>query len=206
MFGKKTLKEIPPEKAGILIEKGLKAAKLSGEEKTWLAENINEVYAGQNFLASPPEPTPAELVKKVLNRFYPRQDDKKESGFWVRIKEKALELVESIPEWKVGSPAFAYRDTGQRISFYKAAGKCTVHLEIVKKENRVADINVRVIDEIGRIPTVFEAALYQQDRCVETINSLNNGFISLAGLGTGDYTLKLSDEKGAFSTISIKLD
>ncbi|MGA1867211.1 MAG: hypothetical protein ACMUJM_01565 [bacterium] len=65
---------IPPEKMGILSEKGLAAAKLTEEEKHYLLYGgLEELYDIWQFKKSTIPPLEAKAVDTIMNKFYRKQ-------------------------------------------------------------------------------------------------------------------------------------
>jgi len=193
---------ILPEKMAILAEKGLKAAKLTKEEKQYLLSGgLKELYDIWDFKKQSPPPLESEAVDEIMNKFFQKQPK-----LWIRFSEKIIEIVKQPIGLYIGSPAFAHRGTGtESISFYKKAGKLTAHLEIVRRDERLADIHIRLTDDSGIELTSFEVALFEGERCVETVSTIKSNTITLSAIKIGDYMLKVSDSKGELTSIFIRI-
>lgn len=194
---------IPPEKMAILAEKGLKAAKLTKEEKEYLLRGgLKELYDLWDFKKKAISPFEAETLDAVMNKFFSERPK-----LWIRIREKIMEMVEPPAGLLVGSPAFAHRESGAgSISFRKKVEKRTVHLEVVRRDERHADIHIRLTDDSGKDLFPFEIALFKGERCIETLSTTKDHTLSLSAIETGDYSLRVSDSNGEITSISIKME
>jgi hypothetical protein len=192
---------ISPEKMAILAEKGIKAAKLTKEEKQYLLNGLKEIYDIWDFKKQSLPPLESEAVDEIMNKFFQKQPK-----LWIRFSEKIIEIVKQPTGLYIESSAFAHRGIGtESISFYKKAGKLTVHLEIVRRDERLADIHIRLTDDSGIELTSFEVALFKGERCVETVSTIKSNTISLSAIKIGDYMLKVSDSKGELTSIFIRI-
>ena len=107
---------ISPEKMAILAEKGLKAAKLTKEEKQYLLSGgLKELYDIWDFNKQSLPPLKSEAVDEIMNKFF-----KKQTKLWIRFSEKIIEIVKQPTGLYIGSPAFAHRGIGtESISFIR---------------------------------------------------------------------------------------
>jgi len=194
---------IPPEKMAILAEKGLKAAKLAKEEKEYLLRGgLKELYDLWDFTKQSVPPIEAETLDALMSKF-----SSERPKLWIRIREKIMEMVEPPAGLIMGSPAFAHRESGARsISFRKKVEKRTVHLEIVRRDERHADIHIRLTDDSGNDLFPFEIALFKGERCIETLSTTKGHTLSLSAIEIGDYSLRVSDSKVEITSISIKME
>ena len=118
-----------------------------------------------------------------------------------------IETTRSFVDWKAGSPAFTYRGSAENcVSFYKEVGKLTVHLEILQREDRLADINVRLTDETRRDRSSFEVELFKDQRCIETVNTTKDSIALFSAIAIDNYKLKISDRKGEITSFSIRME
>lgn len=194
---------ISPEKVAILAERGMKAAKLTKEEKHYLLNGgLKEIYDIWDFEEQNIPPLETETVEAIMKRFFSKQPN-----LWIRISRKIIEMVEPPKDWSVGSPAFAHRGKKDKsISFHKKAGKLTVHLEIVQRDERLADMHVRLTNNSGKDLSSFEVELLKGERCVETVSTSKNNTVSFSSIEIGDYIILISDSKGEISSISLKIE
>lgn len=209
MSGQRESKPIPPEKMARIAEKGLKAVRLGAAEKEYLAgEGLEEYYALRDSLKEPAPSLSSGEVDDVMLRFFPADESPERSALVCRIREKALELVENCAGWQQGSPAFATRGPSEegRVRLCKEAGKLTVHLEIVRRGERLVDVNVRLTDTSGRDTSSFEVELLKDTRSLETVGSAGGATASLSRIAVGDYRMRISDRKGEITSLSIRLE
>ena len=193
--------EISPERMAVLAEQGLKAAKLTKEEKQYLLNGgLRELYDIYDFSKQTIPPLESEVVNAIMNRVFGEK-------LWIRITKKIIEKI-SLPEgWYTGSPAFAHRGMkAKNISFHKKVEKLIVHLEIVQNDGRLAEIHVRLTDNEGNYLSSIEAELFKGGRCIETISTLKNNTITFSSLEMDDYILRISDSKDEITSIAIKIE
>jgi hypothetical protein len=194
---------IPPEKMAILAEKGLKAAKLTKEEKEFLLRGgLNELYDIWDFTKKTVPALDAKTVDAIMNRFFSERPKLR-----IRIRKKIMEMVEPPAGLFLGSPAFAHRESGTKgLSFRRKVDKRTVHLELVRRDERHADIHVRLTDDSGKDLSSFDIALFKGERCIEILSTTKSHTLSLSAVEMGDYSLRVSDTKGEITSISIKME
>jgi hypothetical protein len=195
--------EISPERMAILAEQGLKAVKLTAEEKQYLLNGgLKELYDIYDFAEKTIPPLESEAIDEIMDKFFGEH-----SKLWIRITRKIIEMV-SLPEgWYMGSPAFAHRGIkAKNISFHKKAGNLVVHLEIVQSDGRFADIHVRLTDNKSKYVSSIEAELFKGERCIETVSTLKNNTITFSSLEMDDYILRISDPKDEITSIAIKIE
>lgn len=201
---------ISTEKMAILAEKGLKAAKLTKEEKQYLLRGgLKELYNIRDFTEQTIPPLESEAVEAIMNRFFPEQPIEQpiQPILWIRMSQKIIEIVMLPDDWDTGSPAFAHRGKeGKSISFHKNVGKITVHLKILRGDERLADIHARLTDNGGKSLSSFEAEIFKGGKCIETVSNVKHNMITFFSLEMGDYVLRISDLKGEITSIAIKLE
>jgi len=194
---------ISPEKTAILAEQGLKAAKLTKEEKQYLLSGgLKELYAIWDFKEQTIPPLESKTVEAIMKKFFSKQPK-----LWIRISHKIIEMIEPPEGWYRGSTAFAHRGKEiKSISFYKKVGKLTAHLEIVRGDVGLADIHVRLTDNSGKDLSSFEVELLKGVRCMETISTSKNYAVSLSAIEIGDYIIRISDLKGEITSIPLRME
>jgi len=195
--------EISPERMAILAEQGLKAVKLTKEEKQYLLNGgLKELYDIYDFAEKTIPPLESEAVNAIMNRFFCEHPK-----LWIRITKKIIDKVSLPEDWYMGSPAFAHRGMkAKNISFHKKVEKLIVHLEIVQNDGRLAEIHVRLTDNEGNYLSSIEAELFKGGRCIETISTLKNNTITFSSLEMDDYILRISDSKDEITSIAIKIE
>lgn len=198
---KKTV--IPPEKMAVLSERGLKAARLTKEEKRYLLDGgLKELYDIWEFKKQTISSLESEAIDMIINKFFCKQP-----RLWVRITRKIIEMVKPPVGLDLGSPVFVHRGKGdKRISFHKKAGNLIVHLEIVQTDKMLADINVCLTDDSGNSISPFEVELFKGERCIETVYATKSTIVSLFAIEAGDYFLQLSDSNGEITLLIITIE
>lgn len=208
-YSEKSIKEIDSEKIALIAEKGMKAAKLSKKEKLLLNFHLNEFYCIKKFLNKDIMPLEEDEVEKFMQKFSFTKEICQDSlsNLWLRLKEKSICLVQLPNGWNTWSPQFAHRSSdNDSVSFYKKIGFITVHLEIIRKQSRLADINVTICDDSNKEPAIFEVSLFKGERCMETAGIVKNKKVSLSSIRVGSYELRISDSKGELTSISVKME
>ena len=201
---KKDKKEgISPEKLAILAERGLKAAKLTKEEKQYLLRaGLGEFYDVCVFTEQNIPPLASEAVEGIVEKFLSKQPK-----LWIRIGRKIIEIVGLPKDWNMGSPAFAHRgEEAKDITFHKKAGKLTLHLKIMQRDERLADIHVLLTDDSGKDLSSFEVELLKGERCIETVSTSKNNAASLSAIELGDYLIRISDSKGEITSLPLRME
>lgn len=208
---KKNKQEISANTIAIWAEKGIKVDELNEEEKDYLAHGgLDEVYTIRDNIRQPMPALEHEAIDKLMKNIFPEPEAEQEASLnqlWVIFREKTLEIFEEFSGWNFGSPAFAYRgDEKKQISYYKEIGKITVHLEILKKEDRLADLSICLTDDSSREKSSFELELFRGKRCLETIKTETGNIATLSSIEVGDYQLRLSDTKGEITSLAIRME
>jgi hypothetical protein len=213
MMLKKSKKEteIPAEKAARIAEKGLKSVRLSKSEKSALARSgLKEIYSIQEGLNGPIPKLDERLMDKIMEKHFPRTQiisTESPMDIILRLTENTIAVIRNAIDWNPLSPAFAVRGAESGgISFYKEAGKLTIHLEVIKTDNRRVSLNVRVTDETKRDRTSFEATLFKGDRCIESMSVTESPVISFSNITLDNYLLKVSDKKGEITSVVIRME
>lgn len=202
--------EIPGEKIARIAEKGLRSVRLSKAEKLELARcGMDEVFAVKEGMREPAPQLDDRLLEKVMERFFPLTEKISASSpvaILLQMTRNTIRVIERAIDWNPCSPAFAVRgpESGG-VSFFKEAGKLTVHLEVVKTDNRRVCLNVRVTDETKRDRTSFEASLFKGERCIESMSVTESPVASFTNIVLDDYLLKVSDKKGEITSVVIRM-
>lgn len=199
--------EIPPIKLVLLAEKGLKAARLSKKQKKYLLEKgFEEIYALSELEKETIPPVNPELIQTLLQKHFPIKAITP-NELYIKFRENVIESIKELSGWNQPSPAFAYRGSGDgNISFYKEIGKLIVHIEIVRRTDRQADIKVKLTDDTHRERTSFEVELLQEKRCLEIITVPPGGLATLSSIEIGNYLLRIADTKGEIISLSIRME
>ncbi len=208
---KKKLTVISAEKMAILAEKGLHKARLTKAEKVALAEGaLDELYVIKESIKTPTSPLDRQIIDNIMATFFPPIGKSTNNAFMmdisVKMNQTPMKVVKNAIDWMSGSPAFAQRgEDPDKISVYKEAGKFTVHIEICKSCDRRSSISVILTDKAKR-KTSFEATLFQNGMCVESIHVTKNSFASFSGILPGAYSLRVSTKKGEILSVNIGLE
>ena len=214
MRGNSTINEplLSEEQIAIIAEKGIENARLSRREKEYLVANMGEAYDALEFIRAPePAPLPSSDIDALMSRFFAEkisQEPVRRSGLdiWVAFKENFIETIESGIGWLGASPAFATRAVDTKaVSFHKNVGKFSVHLEIMRRDERLADINVKVTDTRDHRPCPFDAELYRDNRCVEMVTAMDSAQACFSSVDVSDYVLKVSDRNNEITSISLRM-
>lgn len=211
MSQKKRQTVISAEKMALLVEKGFHKARLSHTEKISLAEGgLDEFYNIKGRIKTPTPPLDRQVIDTIMATFFP-PTDKRDYSFVmmdisVKMNQTPVKVVKSAINWIPGSPAFAQRGIdSDKISFYKEAGKFTVHLEISRDCDRRSSISVILADKTKRKHS-FEATLFQNGMHTESIYVAKNSFASFSGVLPGAYSLRISTKKGETLSVNIGLE
>ena len=81
-----------------------------------------------------------------------------------------------------------------------------MHLEVIRRDQRLADLRISLTDDTGRERTSFEVELHKSGACVESVNVKSNTIVSLSAIEHGDYALRLSDSKGELTLLHIRIE
>jgi hypothetical protein len=207
---------LPAEKMAILAEQGLEAAKLTREEKQYLLRGgLTELYDVWEFTEQNIPPLESEAVEGILEGFSSLISIKPK--LWIRFIQGIIEIVELAQGWNQASLAFAHRgEETKDISFYKEAGKLTVHLQIVPRDGMLADIHLRLTDSSvrprdssGKDSSSFEVELLKGEkgeRCIETASTSRGNAASFSSIEIGDYIIRISDSKGEIISIPLRME
>lgn len=208
---KKKIAEIPAEKMGLLAEKGLNKARLSRDELLTLAKRgLAELYNIKEYIKTPTTPLDPQIIKNVMAAYFPETENNVPKNTVIDISilltNTVLKVIKNSFDWQPDSPVFAQRgDESDSISFFKDTGKFTVHIEISKGSEMRPYINVRLTDKSNLEHSSFEATLFQNCQCVESIHVTKNPVASFSSVVGGDYVLKVSDRKGEIVSVNIAL-
>lgn len=209
---KKNVTEISVEKMALLAEQGLKKARLTRDEKLALVENgLDEFYNIRACIRTPTPPADPKLIEKVMTSLFP----KKETGasgpslidISILLTSATLEVIRHVFDWQLESPAFAQRgDDPGAVSFFREAGKYTVHFQIVKDDQKRASINVRLTGKLYQELSTFEVSLFQNDQCIESVHVTRNPVASFASIVPGDYVVKVSSKKNEILSVAVRIE
>jgi len=102
---------------------------------------------------------------------------------------------------------FAQRgETSGSVSFSRETAKGSAHIEINHEGEQRFSLTVKLTDSAGREQESFEAALYRNDRCIETLHVARNTVASFHGLVPDAYSLKVSNKKGELFSVPVRLE
>jgi len=194
---KKKTTVIPAEKMALLAEKGFRKARLSRAEKIALAEQgLAEFYTIKEGITTAIPPSDPQLVEEAMAIYSSTTDNSVPlpslMDISVQLTRTAIKLIQNASNWQPESPAFAQRGgNDDRVSFYKDAGKFTVHFEITKGNDLRSCITVKLTANSNREQLSFDAALFQNNKCIESVHVLKNHNASFSSVATGDYSVKV---------------
>jgi hypothetical protein len=199
---------LSPEQVALLAEKGLKAVPLSRQQKKHLIEHqMDEVYAALEFEQANIPWLDSETIETLVDPYSHSQPSPSLVDIWVKLGTQIIETIHKAETWQLGSPAFAVRaNSTDTVSFHKKLGKMTIHLEIVRRDESLADINVKLIDNTGNNSYSFDVELIKENRCVETINTTHNNLVSFLAVAIDDYILRVSDAKKEIASLSLRME
>lgn len=209
--GKKKEVILSAEKMALLAENGLNKARLSRAEKIALAEDgLDELYTIKESLKTPVSPIDPQLVEKIMNAYFP---SKVNSTLMPTVKEISVQLsrstinvVKNFIDWQIDSPLFAKRgDEPENISFFKSLGNFTIHFEITKDSEQRSCITVILTDSLNKKHS-FEAALFQNEQCIESIHVNKKSAASFSGVLLGDYSLRVFHNEAQIVAVNIRLE
>lgn len=198
---------ITPEKIASISERGMNAVHLSLEEKEYLLnQGLDELYAAWDFEKEEIPCLDAKTVSLLMKQFAPSQTHNQIPDLWIKLGHHAIETLQHSFDWMPGSAAFAFRETNtSTISFHRKVGKLTIHMEIVRRDERLADINVKVTDNSETKTHAFDAELLKGDQCVETIHTTKDTTASFYAVEIADYILRISDAKNEIASIALRM-
>lgn len=208
---KKKLTAISAEKMAILAEKGLHKARLSNAEKIALAEGaLDEFYNIKESIKTPASPIDRKTIDNIMATFFPpigkSADNAVMMDISVEMNQTPMRVLKNSIGWLPASPVFAQRgEDPDKISFYREVGKFTAHLEISKGCDRQSCVSVTLTEKSKR-KTSFEATLFQNGICVESVHVTKNSFASFSGILPGAYSLSISTKKGEILSVNIRLE
>lgn len=203
--------EIPAEKMALLAEKGLHKARLSHAEKMLLAENgLSEFYSIKESIKTPVPSIDQQTVENLIALYF-LSSAKKEPGpavmdVSVRMADQGLKVLSNAGGWFLHSPVFAQRgNESDSISFFKEAGKYTIHMGIVGAKQQRFNITV-ILTGKSKKGFSFEVTLFQNGRCIESIHLVKNSEASFSSVLPGNYSLKISEKKSEILSTNIGLE
>jgi hypothetical protein len=204
-------KSITDETIAIIAEKGLRAARLNSvQTKELFNSRLPEVYALWDMAKEPVKPLEKNVVDRLMDRFFPEVAvvGAEIPSLVVRLRDVAAELIGTVSGWNIGSPVFVCRAgaESQRVMLHREIGRVTVHIEVVSRAARLADIRLCLTDESNRDATSFEVELLQNGRCIEASSGRINKTVLFRRVETGEYLLRLSDEKGEITSLRIGME
>ncbi len=199
---------LSPEQIALCAERGLKAIPLSREQKKHLIDHqMDEVYAAWEFEKATIPVLDAETIETIIDTHVHSQPLVSPVDIWVKLGEYIVETIHKAVSWQAESPAFAMRTTtSDSVSFYKKLGKMTIHLEIVRRDESLADINVKLTDNTGNNSYTFDVELIKENRCIETINTTRNNLVSFLAVAIDDYMLRVSDANKEIASLSLRME
>ena len=195
------------ERISEIADKGICGARLSSEEKEMLlVEGLDEVYSVSKAIQEKVAPLSTGDITAILGKYFP-QSEQKPDTLAFRIGTAALELLSSLEGWIPNSPAFAVRATNtDSVSFYKELGKISVHIELIKRSDRNADLNFKIKDESEREETSYSVELLSGSRCIEAVSAPKTETVSIKSLKSGEYELRIGDSKGTITALTLRVE
>ena len=215
IFNLKKNKIISPEKIVVMAEKGYNITDLSKNEKEYLIkggfEEIDEIKSFEHKKSSNES---SDKIEKLLDQFFPKLPPRPIIyEIHVKFHKTMIGLISICTKSSPQSPAFEHRapesDIGQpsdSVSFSKNIKNHVVHVEIVSKGEKTADINVRLTDKSGNYVSAFEVELLKNEMCVLSASTENSNEICLYSVECGKYILSLLDSKNHLISIPIHLE
>jgi hypothetical protein len=209
---KKAKSELTPEMIGKLAEKGIKSLMLSRKQKQeLLTSGLEEIYALHDLQKQNIQPLEDVEVDALMEQFFKptlKHIETPKDIIWVKLFEKTAKLLDCSPGWLQGSPAFALRGEAQRpsVTIHKEIGRLTLHLELINRADRLADIRLCLTDDSKRDKTSFEAELIKSERCIESITATPGEYFMLSRIELGEYTLRVRDTHGEIVSFQIRMD
>ena len=189
-----------------LAEKGLKSVYLSKTEKESLLNNMDDIYGIFDFLDQDIPALKSEVISKIMNTIVPKHKNNSHCGILLSIKENIIEILSNLAQWQPNSSVFATRASEPNtISMHKKYGKLTIHMEIVRRDESLVDINVKLADNSKRNHCPFEVELVKSGRCIETINTTQENIVSFFAVEVDDYILKVLNTKKEIASISLRM-
>ena len=204
--------ELTPEMIGILAEKGIRGLRLSRKQKKELLHTgLEEIYELHDLQKKKIPPLEDAEVDLLMERFFKpalTKYENKEPDILVKLLEKAVKIIESGPGWMQGSPAFAVRGNAVRpsVTMHKEIGRLTLHLELISRADRLADIRLCLTDISKRDKTAFEAELLKSDRSIESITAKTGEYFVLSRVEPGEYRLRVRDKHGEIASFQMRMD
>ena len=210
LFNKKENK-LTPEIVGLIAENGICSLKRKAAiTRALLDGGLDEVNAVKKMKTAIIAGPGLQEVESLVARYFPFIDKAKECqpSLWLKLKTLGSETVDIFDGWLAGSPAFAYRssENHQSVSFHKELGRKSVHLEVIRRDERLADLRVSLIDNSSRDQTTFEVELIKDGNCLESVSMKTASVASISSIETGDYELRLSDNKGELTSLRIRME
>jgi hypothetical protein len=200
-------KSLTAERIAEIADKGIRGARLTSEEKAALLnDGMGEVCSVSRAMREKVAPLSTGDIDSVIGRFFP-QSEQNTDTLAFRIGNAALELLSSLEGWIPNSPAFAVRaEKTDSVSFYKELGKISVHIELIKRSDRNADLNFKIKDEAEREETCYSVELLSGSRCIEAVSAPKTETVSIKSLKSGDYELKICDSKGTITALTLRVE
>ena len=212
MMTNKNKTELPPETIALLAEKGMRAARLSKKQKqTFLQTGFSEFYAVQKAHKTAEPPLSEPEVDRLMDRFFKPASGRAPTALslvWIKMLDKAVKIIECDGCWTPGSPVFAVRGEVAQpaVAMHKEIGRLTLHLELISRANRLADIKLCLSDSASRDKTSFEAQLLKNGRCVESLSARTGECFVLSRIESGEYQLRVNDNHGEVASFLIRMD
>jgi hypothetical protein len=212
MMIKKDKYKLTPEMIGKLAERGIKALRLSRKQKQeLLTSGLEEIYALHDLQKQNIPLLEDAEVDVLMERYFKptlKHAETRRDAIWVKLLEKTVKIFDFGPGWAQGSPAFALRGEAQRpsVTMHKEIGRLTLHLELINRADRLADIRLCLTDDSKRDKTSFEAELLKSERCVESITAKAGEYFVLSRIELGEYTIRVRDTHGEIASFQIRMD
>jgi hypothetical protein len=123
------------------------------------------------------------------------------------LASASIEVTGHVFDWLLESPAFAQRgDDPGVVSFFREAGKYTVHFQIVKDDQMRASINVRLTGKLYQELSTFDASLFQNDQCIESVHVTRNPVASFSSIVPGNYVVKVFIKKNEIISVAVRFE
>ena len=210
MTAKHKKNDISDETICIIAEKGMRATRLNkAQTKELFDSRLPDVYALWDLAKEPVKPLEKSEVDCLMDRFYPEVAAVGVGvpSLVVRLHDAAAELIGTVLEWNMGSPVFSCRsEEPKSVLLHREIGRVTVHVEIISRTARLADIRLCMTDESKRDTTSFEVELLKGGKCIEAANGTLNETILFRRVESGEYLLRFSDSKGEITSLRIGME
>jgi hypothetical protein len=203
--------DISDETICIIAEKGLHAARLNkAQTKELFDSRLPEVYALWDMAKEPIKPLEKREIDHLMDRFFPEVAPAapETPSLSIRLHEAAVELIgQVLGGWNVGSPVFVCRSAEQKsVVLHREIGRVTIHVEVISRAERLADIRLCLTDESKRDTISFEVELLKESKCIEAASGKSNETVQFQRVEIGEYLLRFLDSKGEITSLRIGME